>query len=207
MLDDPIPATRLSDDLEALRAQCDGKSLTLGELESALKGRGFAVLLMLLALPFCFAPVPGLSMPFGAAVFLMALRIAAGQAPWLPVAVRAQVIPANILAALIQGGIRFAYILEKMARPRMHFLQRWPGMMNLIGVSIALSGFVLLLPLPIPFSNLVPAWAVVFLATGMMERDGLLVLIGHFVTVLSWVFLALCWILGAKGVEKLLELF
>jgi Exopolysaccharide synthesis, ExoD len=52
-------------------------------------------------------------------------------------------------------------------------------MLRLIGLGIVIAGLGLRLPLPIPFSNSIPAWAVVLLAIGMMEKDGLCVLLGH----------------------------
>ena len=201
------PPPRLSADLAALRSRSSGQSLTVDELEKALKGRGFAMLLLLLALPFCVIPVPGLSMPFGIAVFLIGIRIAAGRKPWLPAFVRRKSISPARLAKVLDGGIRFARTMEKYVKPRMHFLQRWPGTMNLIGLGIASGGLLLLLPLPIPFTNTIPAWAVVLPAAGMMERDGLLVLFGHIMTLGSWAFIGLCWLLGVKGIDKLLELF
>ena len=203
VLVEPMPASRLSTDLAALRVRSAGKALTVDELEKALKGRGFAMLLLLLALPFCVVPVPGLSTPFGIAVFLIGIRIAAGQKPWLPAFVLRKSISPERLTKVLDGGVRFALAMEKCVKPRMHFLQRWPGMMNLIGLGIASGGLLLLLPLPIPFTNTIPAWAVVFLTAGMMQRDGLLVLLGHFMTVASWAFIAVCWLLGAKGIEKL----
>ena len=51
-----VSQPRLSTDLEMLHARVKGKSLTLAELKQSLKGRGSAMLLILLALPFC----PGL---------------------------------------------------------------------------------------------------------------------------------------------------
>lgn len=203
VLADAATPARLSADLAALRARSAGQSLTVDELEKALKGRGFAMLLLLLALPFCVIPVPGLSTPFGFAVFLIGIRFAAGQKPWLPAFVRRKNIPPARLAQILDGGIRFARTMEKCVKPRMRFLQHWPGMTNLIGLGIASGGLLLLLPLPIPFSNTIPAWAVVFLTAGMMERDGLLVLLGHVTTLASWAFIALCWLLGAQGIERL----
>ena len=38
----------------------------------------------------------------------------------------------------------------------------------------------------------------------MMQRDGLL---GHFMTLASWAFIGLCWLLGVKGIDKLLDVF
>lgn len=207
VLVETMAPSRLSGDLEELRRRSAGHSLTVDALEKALKGRGFAMLLLLLALPFCVIPVPGLSTPFGLAVFIIGIRIAAGLKPWLPAFVlRKRISPARLVKVL-DGGLRFARMLEKVVKPRMHFLQRWPGMMNLIGLGIASGGLLLLLPLPIPFSNTIPAWAVVLLSAGMMERDGLLVLLGHITTLVSWAFMALCWLAGAQGIEKIFRFF
>ena len=193
----------LSADLTALIILSRGKSLTVGELQAELKGRGIAMLLLLLALPFCFLPVPGLSTPFGVAVVLIGIRITLGQKPWLPGFIRNRRISEPRLVKVLAGGMRFARVMEKVVKPRMHFLHRWPGMVNLIGAGIVSGGLLLLLPLPIPFSNTIPAWAVVFLSAGMMERDGLLVLLGHLMTLVSWAFIALTWALGAKGFNSL----
>ena len=203
VLVETMPPSRLSDDLAELRRRSAGQSLTVEDLEKALKGRGFAMLLLLLALPFCFIPVLGLSIPFGLAVLIIGIRIAAGLKPWLPAFIRGKRISPTRLAKVLDCGIRFARTMEKLVKPRMRFLQRWPGMMNLIGLGIASGGLLLLLPLPIPFSNTIPAWAVVLLTAGMMERDGLLVLLGHVTTLASWAFIALCWLLGAQGIERL----
>lgn len=177
--------------------------MTVDELQAALKGRGVAMLLLLLALPFCLVPVPGLSTPFGLAVLLIGIRITFRQKPWLPKFIRQRRISAPRLVKVLTGGIRFAKLMEKIVKPRMHFLHSWPGAMNLIGLGIAAGGLLLLLPLPIPFSNMVPAWAVVLLTAGMMERDGLVVLLGHTVTLVSWAVILLAWLFGAEGIQKL----
>ena len=199
----PVPP-RLSADLRDLLRVSAGRAMTLGELEEILQGRGFGMFLLLLALPFTFPiAIPGLSVPFGIVILIVGLRIALGRKPSLPGFILRRPIKYAMLEKIILLGLKLSVKMEKIVKPRMHFLQRWPGMMNLIGLGIASGGLLLLLPLPIPFSNTIPAWAVVFLTAGMMQRDGLLVLLGHLMTLASWAFIALCWLLGAKGVEKL----
>jgi hypothetical protein len=44
-----------------------------------------------------------------------------------------------------------------------------------------LAALVLLLPLPIPFTNSFPAWAILLLAAGLLERDGVFILAGYLV--------------------------
>jgi hypothetical protein len=61
-------------------------------------------------------------------------------------------------------------------------------MPRLIGLGIVIPVLGLMLPLPIPFSNSIPALAVVLLAIGMLEKDGLCVLLGHLTAVATWVY-------------------
>src|SRR4029077_17854589 len=81
---------------------------------------------------------------------------------------------------LLTGAMKMARQLEKFVRPRLAFLHAGPGMLRLIGLGIVIAGLGLMLPLPIPFSNSIPALAVVLLAIGMLEKDGLCVLLGSF---------------------------
>jgi hypothetical protein len=80
-------------------------------------------------------------------------------------------------------------------------------MLRLIGLGIVIAGLGLMLPLPIPFSNSIPALAVVLLAVGMLEKDGLCVLLGHLTAVASWVFIGLTSALAVGGFQRLLDFF
>jgi hypothetical protein len=198
---------RLSTDLEMLHARLKGKSLTLAELKQALKGRGSAILLILLALPFCFIAIPGLSTPFGIAICLIGAWLIIGREPWLPRFIMRRRLSTARLDQLLSGSIKVACKLEKFVRPRLAFLHAGPGMLRLIGLGIVIAGLGLMLPLPIPFSNSIPAWAVVLLAIGMMEKDGLCVLLGHLTAVATWVFIGLTSALTVGGFQRLLDFF
>jgi hypothetical protein len=52
------------------------------------------------------------------------------------------------------------------------------------------AGF-LLLPLPIPLTNTVPAWVILLIAAGLLERDGVFIALGYVIAVASVVGLAL----------------
>src|SRR5580704_7545412 len=94
----------LSTDLEMLYARVKGKSLTLTELKQALKDRGSAMLLILLALPFCFIPIPGLSTPFGIAICLIGACLVIGREPWLPPFVMRRRLSPTRLTQLLTGA-------------------------------------------------------------------------------------------------------
>jgi len=194
----------LSTDLATLHARVKDKALTLAELKHALKGRGSAMLLILLALPFCFVAIPGLSMPFGIAISLIGACLVIGREPWLPRFIMNRRLSSARSDQLLAGAIKVARRLEKFVRPRLSFLHAGPGMSRLIGFGIVIAGVGLMLPLPIPFSNSIPAWAVVLLAVGMMEKDGLCVLLGHLTAMGTWVFIGLTSAFAVGGFQWLL---
>lgn len=201
---------RLSTDLQELLRETAGRAVTLGELEQILKGRGFALFLLLMSLPFAFpVAIPGLSIPFGIVIMLLGLRITFGMKPSLPSFILRREVPRAMLEKIAGYGLKLATKMEKLVKPRMHFLQRWPGMINLIGLGIASGGFLLSLPLPplIPFSNTIPAVSVLLLTAGLMERDGLLVLFGHMVNITAWIYFGLMFTLAGSGMAHLWNKF
>jgi hypothetical protein len=201
---------RLSTDLHELLRETAGRAVTLGELERILKGRGFAMFLLLMSLPFAFPiAIPGLSIPFGIVIMLLGLRITFGMKPSLPGFILRREVSRALLERIVGYGLKLATRMEKLVKPRMHFLQRWPGMINLIGLGIASGGFLLSLPLPplIPFSNTIPAVSVLLLTAGLMERDGLLVLFGHVVNIGAWIYFTAMFAVAGSGVAHLWDKF
>ena len=81
----PDPLKKFSDELHALAARFQDHQVTLQEIIDALGARASALLIIILALPFC-APIaiPGLSTPFGLAILALAGCFALGRPPWLP---------------------------------------------------------------------------------------------------------------------------
>lgn len=199
--------SRLSTDLEALRSRMKDQSLTLGEFKRALRGRGSAMLLVLLALPFCFVAIPGLSIPFGIAICCIGARMMIGREPWLPRSILHRRLSTARSHQLLTGAIKLARMLESFVRPRFGFLHAGPIMPRVTGLGIVIASLGLMLPLPIPFSNSIPAWAVVLLAIGTMEKDGLCVLLGYLTVVATWVFIGLTSMFAVGGIQMLLHSF
>ena len=128
-----------------------------------------------------------------------------GREPWLPPFVMRRRLSTTRLAQLLTGAVKLARQLEKFVRPRLAFLHAGPGMFRLIGLGIVIASLGLMLPLPIPFSNSIPAYAVVLLAIGMMENDGLCVLLGHLTAIATWVFIGLTSVFAVGGFQRVLD--
>lgn len=203
-----IPADeKLSDALRRLLSEADGRPMRIREMMDILQGRSLQMMIALLSLPF-LAPVsiPGLSLLFGLAVAVCGLRIGFGLKPWLPEKILNRQISYRTLEKMIRAGCKFHERLEKIIRPRLSFLLAGPGMVMFAGLAIAAAGLVLSLPIPpfFPLTNTIPGFAIMFFALGLMERDGVLVLLGHILAVVSVVYVVLIALLG-KGVLTLLS--
>ncbi len=196
----------LSQDLEVLRARAELGPLTLGQLEAALHGRGFLVMILLCSLPFVLPiPIPGLSIPFGLVICVLGFRLMLGQRPWLPQRMLSRELSPAVMARMLNGGLRLARVLERFARVRLTQISRWAFMRNLTGAAIFIEGIVL--SMPPPMINAIPAISLVALTAGVLEEDGVLILLGYIATFLSLIYLALLVALGRAGIEKVLTFF
>lgn len=175
--------------LRALADEFRGKSLTLEELLFATKGRGFHFVLAICSIPFLTPiPLPGLSVVFGVLILITGIRQALHQSFWLPRRLLTRPLPVGFLDQVLRFGHRVLRFFEWFVRPRLSVLQEHRWMQRLSGVLLAISGVFLLLPLPIPFSNGIPSWTVLFLALAALERDGVCFLCACLTFVLSVVF-------------------
>jgi hypothetical protein len=161
-------------ELERLVVSFAEREVPLREVVEVLHGRGYTLLLLLLAIPFCTPlPLPGLSTPFGMVIALLGLRMALGQKPWLPDWLLDRRLPARFFPRLLSAARRLVKGLEWLLRPRWVEWMRQPWVKRGLGVMVMTSGLLLLLPLPVPMSNLFPALTVVLVSAAGLEEDGL----------------------------------
>lgn len=148
--------------------------LTVGELvdKAAEAGFGFLVgLLTLIAIPFF-----GLSTPFGLAIALIGAQMMIGRAqPWLPERARRRVLKIEMLDRVSRLLAKRTRWIAKSTRRRHEWLIR----PRLIGLCVFLLALGLALPLPIPGSNLVFLIPLFIYSVGVLERDGIWIVVGH----------------------------
>lgn len=149
-------------------------SLTVGVLvdKAAEAGFGFLIgLLTLIAIPFF-----GLSTPFGLAIVLVGAQMMIGRAtPWLPARARRREIKMEMLDRVSALLAKRTGWIAKSSRRRLEWLIR----PRLVGLCIVILALGLALPLPIPGSNLVFLIPLFIYSVGILERDGLWILVGH----------------------------
>jgi hypothetical protein len=189
----------LSSQLARLAAGFADRPVRLGELIDVLQLRGYDAVLIFLAFPFITpVPLPGFSSLFGTVIALLGLRMALAQRPWVPERIKAHVLPARFLPKLLLVTSRMFGRLEKLLKPRLFYPEYPAAFQRTSGVIILLCGLLLLLPLPVPFSNAFPALTIILLAAAGLERDGAVFIAGCVQFVLCLGFFAL---LGLGGSE------
>ncbi len=151
--------------------------VTLGEVVDRLGWRGFGLIMIVLALP-TLIPVlpPGSAATIGALYILLSLQVLIGRdEPWLPRRARRFRLSARAVAALRQRGVPFLRRLERFSRPRAVW---WDDRVLSRGVAGLVLIFGVILLLPLPFLNTLPALAVLILGMGLLNRDGVFLLVG-----------------------------
>jgi hypothetical protein len=176
-------AERLTDILARL-AEPDTGSVSLADVLAAVGERSFGAVLVILAIPNMVASlVPGLSMVLGLPLLLVSLQLLYGaDRPWLPRRLARLEMQRHDLRRIV-ARMQFALRrLERAVKPRLEYLATdWAE--RLIGLGCLLLS--LLVFLPIPFANLVPATGILLFGFALLERDGLVALAGAGIVIVS----------------------
>ncbi len=174
-------------------------SEVLAELTQRFGGRAIGALLFIFGLACLLPWPPGGTTIFGLPLVLLAPQLIIGSAvPWLPRALRARTLSTADLRNGLPRVIPFLRRAEAISRPRLAFLFGPVGE-RLIGVVILVLALILILP--IPGGNMPPALAVSTLSFALIQRDGLIALVGYAMVAASGVVL----VAFAHVIVKILE--
>jgi hypothetical protein len=179
-----LPEQKLSDHLQALKKIAE--PLTIQILLDRVEDRGVLLLIILLNLPFCLPiPLPGLSIPFGITLMLLSFRLGTGFPKKFPSSIGNREIPPKLLHTLLDKSLWLSEKAETWVRPRLLFLFHHSALYRLHAFMIFILALLLALPLPIPSTNFAPAAAILLLAMGLIERDGIILLLGYLAALLG----------------------
>jgi len=107
--------------------------------------------------------------------------------PWLPPLIANRSMSRDDFAQTISRATPLLARAEKLLRPRLSFFVK-DRAQNVIGAVCLLLAVVLMLP--IPFGNMLPAVAISLISLGVLERDGAWVLGGFAVAAASMIVVA-----------------
>lgn len=166
----------ISDRLDELVEDAGTDTVSLNWILEQLHERAFGVFLLILALPCCIPFLYGLPQIVALPLMFVSAQIAMGRAvPWLPRKLGARDVSPDALGALARRSRPWLKRIEAFSRPRLGALTRAP-LDRVVGFALVLFSASILVPLP--GTNTVPGIAIVIVAMGVLQRDGILVLLG-----------------------------
>lgn len=165
----------LSEVLRQLAEDGGRERISIGDLLAALSDRALGALLFVFACPNVLPVPPGTSVILGTPLVILAAQLAFARKPWLPAFIARRSISRADFQGLIGRIFPWLQRAERMLRPRG---SAWalPPMEYLVGLICLLLAIVVLLP--IPLGNMLPALAISILALGVLERDGYWIVAG-----------------------------
>lgn len=173
--------------LERLFAGPREQILTVGALLAGLEARSYAFIIAVLDLPNCVPTgIPLLSTATGVPMLLFAVQGLLGRpAPALPERLVNHPLSRGRLQDSLERMRRSLVWLEDIIHPRHEgWLRGTPRRL----LEFAWVGCIFILALPIPFDNFFPAWAILFFCLALLERDGIMAMLGWLLTLVT-----ACW--------------
>ncbi|MEH6774320.1 MAG: exopolysaccharide biosynthesis protein [Cereibacter changlensis] len=168
----------LSEVLDQIEHTLGGDSVSVDDIVQALGQHSFASVMLVFSL-ICTSPasaIPGLTASVGLIVGIVVVQMMVGRKSlWLPGFILRREIPSDRLGTAIGWMRRPVRFVERFARPRFHILLHrpwlWLPMVLILGVA-------LLMPVMevVPTSGSIASAVIAIFATGLLTRDGRLVL-------------------------------
>jgi len=180
-------------------------TLTVGQMLDAFDSRAFGAMLLVFGLLNCLPLPPGSSTLLSLPILFLAPQIAMGaDTPWLPRRLVEKPLKRDDLRGLFRRLGPIVRSMELITRPRLRPMFAPLGE-RAIGLVCTLLALVLVLP--IPLGNLAPGATVAVLALALLQRDGILALLGYLMAVGSGALLFVSAHVVVMAVRKLLGVF
>jgi hypothetical protein len=176
------PHLRLSEVLSAIVADASKDRISVGDLLDALRHRALGALIFIFSVPNALPMPPGVSAILGAPLLFLTAQLMLGMRPWLPSLITSRSLSRTEFQRVVTTIVPWLARAEGIMRPRFSFLARRPSI-NLVGLVCVVLAIVLFLP--IPLGNMLPSLALSIMSLGLLQRDGLWIVIGVLVGLAS----------------------
>lgn len=189
-----------SQKLEAAIGALPPDGVTLAEVRELIGHEGLMLLTAFLTIVFLVpVSIPGVSTVFGAAILLVGISRLFRRELWLPRRIETRVVATDRLRSGMERGLRWFRRLERISRPhRMAWVTSDGSARILNDLALILGAILLMAPFGlIPFSNTLPAVALLFFAIGLLQRDGVCIVLGHVSILVTIVYFA--FLIGGGG--------
>ncbi len=196
--------------LELSRSLERTSTIQLRDLMGLIGEQGLLLFCIFLIIPFLLpVSIPGVSTLFGLMIILISVGIVLNRILWLPAVLLDRELATEHLIPALQKGSHFLSRIDRFIRPRLVGLTHGSVINRFNGMGLLLGGVLLIFPLGlIPFSNTLPALAILFLSIGILQRDGLFIVLGYLMLIASLAYfggLAIAAVAAGSGLSSLLS--
>lgn len=205
---DFLAKTSLGEKLETVIRNLPETEITLIEISDYMGHDSLMFLTIFLALVFLVpVSIPGVSSVFGSALLLIGIARLFNRKLWLPKQIASRTIAAEKLAVVLQRALVWFKRLEKFSRPDRFQAICGEGKAGLFNkLAYILAAVLLMVPFGfIPFSNTLPAIALIFLALGVMQKDGGCIFIGHLSNLVTIIYFSALFAGGGITIFEVLR--
>jgi hypothetical protein len=184
------------------------EGVTLVEILDLVGKDSLMLLTVFLSLVFLIpVSIPGVSTLFGAAILFIGVTRLFRRNLWLPKSFRSRIVSTDKLRIALERALVWFHRLERMSRPHRLRPLTTDGLMEIVNnCSLILGAILLMAPFGlIPFSNTLPAIAIIFLAIGLLQRDGVCILFGYLANFVTIIYFAILIAGGGMAIREALR--
>lgn len=177
----------LSSTLTQIAGRPGRERIYIRDLLAELDQRAIAAMLFVFAVPNTIPVPPGVSGVLGAPLLFLAAQLMLGRHPWLPGIIADRSFARTDFQRILEKVGPWLQKAERLMRPRLTLLSRPPLEYAVGAICLILS---IVLFLPIPLGNMLPAIAICILALGLIQQDGIWILVGTGTAVVSLIIVS-----------------
>jgi len=194
--------------LQGVIARLPSDRVTVAEIRDLVGPDGLLLLTILLTLIFMVpVSIPGVSTVFGGAILLVGVSRLLNRNLWMPKRIAQHALPSDKIRDGLNKGSKWLHRLERVCRPfrlcglASNSVATWMSNGGLVlGAVLLMAPFGL-----VPFSNTLPAIALLFLSLGLLQKDGLFILLGHVSNLVTILYFAALVLFGLEAVREVFK--
>ncbi len=198
----------LGEKIELVIEKLPPVEVTLVEIMDIVGADSLLLLTVFLSLVFLVpVSIPGVSTVFGTGILLIGITRLFSRKLWLPDVIAKRKLSSEKLGEGFKRALIWFHRLEKISRPHRLSGLTSEGLMTVLSnLSFILAAVLLMAPFGfIPFSNTLPALALIFLSVGMIQRDGGFILLGNLSNVATIVYFGFLIAGGGWSIAEFLK--
>ena len=204
-----MQAESLGEKIELIIEKLPPEEVTLVEIMDIVGPDSLLLITIFLSLIFLVpVSIPGVSTVFGSGILLIGITRLFARKLWLPKSIADRKLNAVKLREGFRRALTWFHRLEKISRPhRLPALTNGRFMDVLNNLSFILAAVLLMAPFGfVPFSNTLPAVALIFLSVGMMQKDGGSILLGNLSNIATIIYFGFLIAGGGYSIREVLQL-